>query len=137
MGTNANNYLLGISLKWKVFNGYKNLAEIQVQKSKHEQLRLEYQNKKSKAELEITSVEKQFEVAIKKTRLAAKKMLSRSNQIQKLKSDRYKEGLVKTADLLEAEASLAKHEVNRLNALHQVLLASYHLNFLKQQGLNQ
>ena len=135
-GTTADNYLLGVSLRWRIFDGYKTISGIQQRKSEYERLNLEYDQKQAEANLEIVKATKHLDVARKRLAIA-EKIVARAEEIRRLTRDRFEEGLEKTSDLVDVEASLTQKLTDRLNASYQVAVASYTLEYLKEQSINE
>lgn len=128
-GTDAENYLLGISLKWKLFNGYKRMADVQINRATLEKTQLQKDKVIAQQNKALKNAQNQMSIAynqFKTSELAAQ----RAEKLYQIKEDRYKEGLEKTADLINAESDLYQKRMDRLNALYQYNINIYTIEFL-------
>ncbi len=128
-GTSANGYLVGARLSWDLFDGYKTLGKLEKSKAELEKVRLEadYYSTQSQAELEqitrqLTHARSQVETA--------RLVLDQSQEVYRIKENRFKEGLEKTADLLTAETFLFQKELEYKQALFHYHLTKDYLTFL-------
>jgi len=55
----------------------------------------------------------------------------------RIRADRYAEGLAQTADLLRAEATLARSRLRRLQALYEHNVTIYRLELLTERSLTR
>jgi outer membrane protein TolC len=135
-GTGADNYLLGVSLQWKIFDGYRNISEMQQKRAELERLSLQYEEKKARIDLELRKAIKSYSIAQRNLELATKSV-ARAEDLLRIKKNRHVEGLENTADLLASESQMASREVAKLNAMYQVLLSKYQIELLTEQNNNE
>lgn len=128
-GTQANNYMVGARLEWDVFHGGKNLGEWRKMKYQHHLLQLTYDEKISESEREIQNIKNRLKVVKKQIELAYLSVLQAEESF-KLKSDRYNQGLEKTAEVLKAEAVLFSKKINHLQSLNILQQLTFSLEML-------
>lgn len=131
-GTTANNYLIGARLEWDIFKGGRNLGEMQKMKHQKKIMQISYDEKVSKSQQELGQVKNQLIVAKKQVELTELAVVQ-ATEAFKLKSDRYKEGLEKTAEVLKSEATLFAKRVNQLNSINQYQQLVFNLELLLEK----
>ena len=134
LGTEADNYLVGATLKWDLFSGFKNIADIQQSRYELEQARLSYQDKTMQNRTEIRKTTRQMEEAQDQVQLA-RMTIDQAAENLRIRSDRYDQGMERTTDLLRAEVQLEEARMNYLQALYQYNVSLAHLEFLVEQNL--
>lgn len=127
----AKSYLVGISLSWDIFNGNQSF------------------NKIKQSKLELSKAQNEMKLYVEKNQLALQKSnrdllanqakinlaetaLSQANENIRILTDRYAEGLEKTADLLISQATALEKTVNHLQAIKDYNLTLIQINFLTQ-----
>ena len=134
-GTAADNYLLGVSLRWRLFDGARRLSTIQQRKAELDKVRIEYNEQKETADLELRKARRQMEIAsnrLKTTDIA----LKRAEDLYRIKRNRFGEGMEKVEDLLNAESVFFSKRIERLQAMYQHQITVYTLEFLLEQNIN-
>lgn len=135
-GTNANNYFIGAKLEWDIFKGGRNLGEMQKMKHQKNMMQISYDEKLSKSKQELEQNKNQLLVAKKQVELSGM-AVAHAEEAFKLKSDRYKEGLEKTAEVLKSEAMLFAKKVNQLNSINQYQQLVFNLELLLEKELSK
>lgn len=135
-GTNANNYMVGARLEWDIFKGGKNVGEWQKMKHQKNMMQLSYDEKLSDSERELTQVKNQLLVAKKQVELA-KLTVAQAEESFRLKSDRYEQGLEKTADVLKAEAVLFSKKINELQTINNYQQLVFNLELLLEKEISK
>ncbi|TWV14402.1 TolC family protein [Bacteroidaceae bacterium HV4-6-C5C] len=128
-GFDADSYLVGINLSWDIFSGNRNCSKLKasvLQRNKmQEELNL-YVNK-SRLEYNKTLRELQdLEVEIHKQKAS----VEQATEALRILSDRYKEGLTRTTDLLAAQAQLSQQRLQLAQAVMSYNITTYYLNLL-------
>lgn len=116
-GTGAENYLVGASLKWNLFNGYKNVAGWQQSKQKMEKAKIAQRQQAAKNKVQISDAYRsilQAQTSIEKNKAS----VEQAKETLRIRSDRYDQGMEKTTDLLDAEVQLQEARVQKLKALY-------------------
>ena len=130
MGTNAESWIVGAKLSWKLFDGNKNLASIKKAKAELVIAENEYQKYVAQQKREFEQAKRTVQLTASK--LQATKLARESAQASfRIRQNRFAEGLEKTSDLITAEATKATKELEYLYMQYQYNVAVYYLEFLK------
>ena len=129
MGFGANNYMIGLQLSWDIFSGYKNIGKIHQEKALLEKANLKQQKYIQESELELNKAKRQFSDSknqIELTSLA----LEQSKEAYRITSNRFKQGLEKSTDLLYAETKYHEKELEHAKAIFNYNFSKAYLKFL-------
>ncbi len=129
---NANGYLFGAQLSWDIFQGSKRFGKAQKSKSEFEQSKLEYKQYVSQSNLELNKAKRAFLDAKNKLKLTAL-ALEQSQESLRIRTNRFKEGLEKTSDLLISETKFAQKQLEYYQTIFQHNYAQAYLKFLTKQ----
>lgn len=127
----ANGYLIGAQLSWNVLEGTKRFGKAQKSKAEFEKSKLELDQYVSQSNLEFNKAKRQLvdsENKLKLTELA----LQQSDEALRIRTNRFKEGLEKTSDLLTAESQYAQKQLEYYQTIFEYNYAQSYLNFLTQ-----
>lgn len=125
----ASGYIIGLQFSWEIFNGYKTLGRIQKAKAEYQKASLEEQNYKSQSEFEIEKTNRQLldaENQLKLARLASQQ----TKEAFRIRSNRFKEGLERTTDLMNAESQMFQKELELSQAIFEYEFTKEYLKFL-------
>jgi len=128
-GTNAQGYLIGAQLSWKVFDGYKSIGKMEKAKAEYQKSQVENQQYKSQSQLELNKTNRQLKDAENKVNLE-KLALEQSQEAYRIRSNRFTQGLEKTTDLLQAETQMFQKELQLLQAVFEYDFTQEYLQFL-------
>jgi outer membrane protein TolC len=128
-GTNAQGYLVGAQLSWKVFDGYKSIGKMEKAKADYQKAEVENQQYKSQSQLELNKTNRQLKDAENKVSLE-KLALEQSQEAYRIRSNRFTQGLEKTTDLLQAETQMFEKELQLLQAVFEYDFTQEYLQFL-------
>ena len=128
-GTNAQGYLIGAQLSWKVFDGYKSIGKMEKAKAEYQKAQVENQQYKSQSQLELNKTNRQLKDAENKVNLE-KLALEQSQEAYRIRSNRFTQGLEKTTDLLQAETQMFQKELQLLQAVFEYDFTQEYLQFL-------
>jgi outer membrane protein TolC len=128
-GTNAQGYLVGAQLSWKVFDGYKSIGKMEKAKADFQKAQVENQQYKSQSQLELNKTNRQLKDAENKVNLE-KLALEQSQEAYRIRSNRFTQGLEKTTDLLQAETQMYQKELQLLQAVFEYDFTQEYLQFL-------
>jgi outer membrane protein TolC len=128
-GTNAQGYLIGAQLSWKVFDGYKSIGKMEKAKADYQKAEVENQQYKSQSQLELNKTNRQLKDAENKVNLE-KLALEQSQEAYRIRSNRFTQGLEKTTDLLQAETQMFQKELQLLQAVFEYDFTQEYLQFL-------
>ncbi|WP_347374932.1 TolC family protein [Aequorivita sp. Q41] len=130
--TDANGYLFGAALTWNLFEGSKRFGKTQKSKAEFNQANLELEQYKAESQLELNKAKRMFQDAknnLKLTEFA----LEQSKEALRIRTNRFKEGLEKTTDLLMAETQFSQKQLEYFNTVFQHNYALAYLQFLTKK----
>lgn len=125
----ANGYLFGAALTWNLFEGSKRFGKIQKSKAEFKKAAIQLDQYKTESQLELNKAKRMFQDAknnLKLTELA----LEQSKEALRIRTNRFKEGLEKTTDLLIAETQFSQKRLEYFNTVFQHNYALAYLQFL-------
>ncbi|BDD09237.1 transporter [Fulvitalea axinellae] len=130
LGSGQDNYLVGVSLSWKLFNGYKNVGELREAKAKVAEAGQAFEDYKRQSSIELEKTYREYEVS-RKGLATAETAEKHAKENLRITSDRFAEGMEKTSDLLRAQTLLAEKRLEALNARYGYVMMGYYLEFLR------
>jgi len=128
-GTGAQGYLVGAQLSWKVFDGYKSIGKMEKAKADYQKAEIENQQYKSQSQMEFNKTNRQLKDPENKVNLE-KLALEHSQEAYRIRHNRFKQGLEKTTDLLQAETQMYQKELELLQAVFEYDFSQEYLQFL-------
>lgn len=131
-GADANAYLVGVSLTWDIFQGSKRVGKTQKSRAQYTKANLQLEDYKSESQLELNKAKRMFQDAknnLKLTELA----LQQSEEALRIRTNRFKEGLEKTTELLMAETLYSQKQLEYFNTVFQHNYALAYLEFLTKK----
>ncbi|MDX1773520.1 TolC family protein [Oceanihabitans sediminis] len=128
----ANGYLFGAQLSWDIFQGSKRFGKAKKSKSELEQSKLEYTQYVSQSNLELNKAKRAFLDADNKLKLTTL-ALEQSEESLRIRTNRFKEGLEKTSDLLLAETQYAQKQLEYYQTIFEYNYAQAYLQFLTKE----
>src|SRR5690606_13671093 len=128
-GSNANSYFVGAQLKWDLFQGGKNAGKWQKTAAQYQQSKFEYEQYLAKSQVEINQMNRSLIDAQNQMELA-KKSMEQAEEVLRIKTNRFNQGLEKTSDLLLAETQFAEKQLAYYQSIFQYNLMQAYLKFL-------
>ena len=128
----ASGYLLGASLSWNVLEGTKRFGKTQKSKAEFKKSEFEYDQYKAESQMELNRAKRMLLDAknnLKLTDLA----LQQSKEALRIRTNRFKEGLEKTSDLLIAETQFSQKQLEYYNTIYQYNYAWVYVDFLTKK----
>lgn len=125
----ANGYLFGAALTWNIFEGSKRFGKTQSSKAEFNKANLELEQYKSESQLEVNKAKRMFEDAKNNLRLT-EMALQQSEEALRIRTNRFREGLERTTDLLMAETQFSQKQLEYFNTVFQHNYALAYLQFL-------
>ena len=125
----ANGYLFGAQLSWDLFQGSKRIGKAQKSKAEFKKSQLEYSQYVSQSNLELNKARRAYLDAENKLRLTSLS-LKQSEESLRIRTNRFKEGLEKTSDLLMAETQFAQKQLEYYQTIFEYNYAQAYLEFL-------
>lgn len=129
LGTQAKGYLLGLQLSWTIFDGYKSVGKTQKAKADFRKMDFENQQYKAQSQLELNKTNRQLKDAANKVSLTAL-AFSQSQEAYRIRSNRFKQGLEKTSDLLLSETQVFQKELEYQQAIFDYSFTKQYVQFL-------
>tara|TARA_R110000751_G_scaffold135_1_gene560 strand:+ start:51060 stop:52367 length:1308 start_codon:yes stop_codon:yes gene_type:complete len=128
----SNGYLFGAQLSWDIFQGSKRIGKAQKSKSEFEKSKLEYKQYVSKSNLELNKAKRAFIDADNKLKLTTL-ALQQSEESLRIRTNRFKEGLEKTSDLLIAETQYSQKQLEYYQTIFEYNYTQAYLQFLTKE----
>ena len=128
----ANGYIFGAQLTWDIFQGSKRFGKMQKSKAEFEKSKLEYTQYISQSNLELNKAKRAFTDAENKLKLTSL-ALDQSEESLRIRTNRFKEGLEKTTDLLIAETQYARKQLEYYQTIFEYNYAQAYLQFLTKE----
>jgi outer membrane protein TolC len=125
----ANGYIIGAQLSWNILEGTKRFGKAQKSKAEFEKSKLELDQYVSQSNLEFNKAKRMFldaENKLKLTELA----LQQSEESLRIRTNRFKEGLERTSDLLMSETQYAQKQLEFYQTIFEFNYSQAYLNFL-------
>lgn len=133
-GTRGNSWTAGVSLSWSVFEGYQQIGRAQQAEAELRQAEVALERQALENEVEIASALRDLEATRERIQ-QARRAVDQAEESLRIRSDRYAEGVARTTDLLQAEATLAERRLAYLQALYEHNLAVYRLELLTERSV--
>lgn len=127
--TSAKGYLVGAQLSWNVFDGYKSIGKYEKAKADFQKAQFETEQYKKQSVLEINKTNRQLSDAENKTALS-KLAFEQSQEVYRIRQNRFAQGLEKTTDLLQSETQMVQKEMEYLQAVFEYNFTKQYLQFL-------
>ncbi|QXP59242.1 TolC family protein [Olleya sp. HaHaR_3_96] len=128
----CNGYLFGAQLSWDIFKGSKRFGKVQKSKAEFEKSKLEYKQYVSQSNLELNKAKRAFTDADNKLKLTTL-ALQQSEESLRIRTNRFKEGLEKTSDLLIAETQYAQKQLEYYQTIFEYNYTQAYLQFLTKE----
>lgn len=128
-GTAANGYTLGVQLSWSLFDGYKSVGKLQKAKADFQKSELDVKQYKAQSQLELNKTNRQLLDAENKVNLS-KLAFEQSQEAQRIRKNRFTQGLEKTTDVLQSETQVAQKELEYLQAVFEYNFTQQYQQFL-------
>jgi len=134
-GTRGQSWTAGVSLSWSLFEGYQQIGQAQQAEAELQRAEIAVQQKSLQNEVEIKSARRDLESARERID-QARRAVEQAEESLRIRSDRYGQGMARTTDLLQAEATLAERRLAYLKALYDHNVAVYRLEMLTERDLS-
>ncbi len=127
--TNARGYTIGASLSWDVFKGSQRFAQLKKGKANADKAQLQFEEYLVKSEMELDRTRRMLADAENRLR-SSELAVQQSAESLQIRTNRFKEGLEKTSDVLMAEARYAQQELNYYQTVYEYNYAIAYHTFL-------
>jgi outer membrane protein TolC len=127
--TNAKGYLIGAQLSWDIFDGYKRIGKTQKSKAQLDKAQLSLDQYKNRSQLEFNKAKRQLHDAENKLKLT-NLAVEQSNEALRIRTNRFKQGLEKTSDLLISETQYLQKQLEYLQTVFNYNFTKAYVEFL-------
>jgi len=134
LGTQGQNWTVGLSLRWTIFGGLEQVGGVQQAQANRRVSELAIRDRALQNEVEI-------EAALRALRTSRERIAQTAAVVEqarasfRLRSDRFQQGLEGTTDLLSAETQRADSELAALQARYTHAVNRFRLELLTEQAL--
>jgi outer membrane protein TolC len=129
LGTSAKGYLVGAQLSWNIFDGYKFIGKYEKAKAESQKADVEKEQYTKQSQLELNKTNRQLIDAENKVNLS-KLAFEQSQEVYRIRQNRFAQGLEKTTDLLQSETQMIQKELEQLQAVFEYNFTKQYLQFL-------
>ena len=130
--TGAKGYTIGAQLSWDIFDGYKSIGKFQKAKAEFQKAEVEAKQYKAQSQLELNKTNRQLTDAENKVNLT-KLALEQAQEAYRIRANRFKEGLEKTTDLLNAETQFSQKQLEYYQTIFEYNYAQAYVQFLTKE----
>jgi outer membrane protein TolC len=134
-GSQAENYMVGFNLQWNLFNGFRNIGDIQKTEAELDHAKTEYTKARTAARNDIEASVRDLNSARKRLVLT-ETAVDQSEESLRIIKDRYNQGLEKTTDLLNAETALSNSRMNYLKTLFFYNVSLFKIELMLEEKIN-
>ncbi|MCM4167444.1 hypothetical protein KCTC52924_01061 [Arenibacter antarcticus] len=128
----ANGYLFGAELKWTLFEGSKRIGKAQKSRAEYEKSKLELHQYKAESQVELNRAMRMLQDA--KNNLGLTSLaLQQSEESLRIRTNRFKQGLEKTTDLLLAETQYSQKQLDYFTTVFNHNYALLYVQFLTKE----
>ena len=106
----ANSYLVGITLSWKLFNGMQRIHNVRTARLNVEKMRSKLHETEQQAQVDYNQALRAYS-DLNKEVMQVTSMVNQMEEAWRIQSDRYEQGLVPTSDLLRVQSQLAQQRL--------------------------
>jgi len=125
----ASGYTVGAQLSWNILDGSKRFGKAHSSRAAYDQALLEKEQYLAQSRLELERAKRTYADAVGKLEMNAL-ALEQSREALRIRTNRFREGLEKTSDLLVAETTLAQKELEYYQTVFEHNYALAYLDFL-------
>jgi outer membrane protein TolC len=128
-GTSAKGYIVGAQLSWNVFEGFKRIGKTQKSKAELDKAELNLALYKNQSQLEFIKTKRQLKDAENKLNLT-NKAVEQSKEALRIRTNRFKQGLEKSYDLLVSETQYLQKQLEYLQTVFDYNFTKAYVEFL-------
>jgi len=128
-GNQADNYMIGASLRWDLFKGFKQVGLVNQRKAESKKAELQFEQQRLNHRIQVKEARRTIDESLKNIELS-ELAVEQSEEDVRFRSDRYDQGIEKTSDLLLSETKNLKNKLSKLQALYQYQMAVASLEYL-------
>lgn len=128
-GTNAKGYLIGAQLSLTIFEGFKRIGKTQKSRAELDKAEISLEQYKNQSQLDFNKAKRQLkdaENSLNLTNLA----VEQSQEALRIRTNRFKQGLEKTSDLLISETQYLQKQLEYLQTVFNYNFTKAYVAFL-------
>lgn len=129
----ASGYIIGATLSWDLFDGFKRKGTVKKSEAQFEQAQIHQEEYRSESNLELAKTIRQFAVAKNNIQLS-KLAVEQSEEVLRIKTNRFKAGLEKISEVLLSESQVSEKRLAYYQAIYQYNYTFHYLEFLTKQN---
>ncbi|NNF23157.1 MAG: TolC family protein [Saprospiraceae bacterium] len=129
---NGNGYMLGVGVHWNFLGKKKQQGKISQSKAEYEKAQLQLEQYLLNNKLDLARMKRVLEDSRKNLELS-ELSVEQSEEVLRIRTNRFNEGLEKITDLLAAEADLAEKRMLYYKAIYQYNQARVYLEYLTKE----
>lgn len=129
---NASSYIVGATLSWDLFDGFKRKGKVKQSEAQVKQSQIHQEEYRSESNLELAKTLRQFEVAKNNIELS-KLAVEQSEEVLRIKTNRFKAGLEKISEVLLSESQASQKRLAYYKAIYEYNYTVHYLEFLTKQ----
>ncbi|MBT8260120.1 MAG: TolC family protein [Bacteroidia bacterium] len=114
----ANGYLFGAQLSWTILEGSKRFGKTQKSKAEYEKSKINLEHYKAQSQVELNNIRRMLNDAKNNLELSTL-ALEQSQESFRIRTNRFKEGLERTSDLLVAETLYQQKQLEYYATIYQ------------------
>lgn len=124
----ASSWAVGLQLQWQIFQGLGDFGRAKHAAAQAQEVEVQVRQVEERARMEIRKSERALQAARQRLSVAAS-AVEQAEISHSITNERFKQGLEKTADLLDKEVALTNTRLRFLKAKHDVAVADGELQF--------
>ncbi|NLP58443.1 TolC family protein [Lutibacter sp. B1] len=128
-GTDAKGYVFGAELSWNIFEGYKKFGKAQKSKAELDKAEISLDQYKNQSQLEYSKAKRQLKDAENTLNLTSL-AVEQSEEALRIRTNRFKQGLEKSSDLLNAETQFLQKQLEYLQTVFNYNYTKAYVAFL-------
>jgi len=136
LGMSASNYMVGASLTWDLFSGYKNLGSIQQASSQLDEAEYQYQDYLSQSQIQLNNAKRKLELSFRQIQ-SSKLAKEQAEESLRIRTNRFEQGLEKTTDLLISEALASNKNLDYIQSIYNYKQAVFEMELLLGKDINE
>ncbi|WP_111709333.1 TolC family protein [Lutibacter citreus] len=125
----AKGYLVGAQLSWNLFEGFKRIGKTQKNKANLDKAELSLDQYKNKSNLEFNKAKRQLKDAENSMNLTSL-AVEQSEEALRIRTNRFKQGLEKSSDLLISETQYLQKQLEYLQSVFNYNYTKTYVEFL-------
>jgi len=129
----ASGYIIGATLSWDLFKGLKRKGEVKKSEALLEEAKINQEEYTSESNLELAKTLRKFAVAKNNIQLS-KLALEQSEEVLRIKTNRFNAGLEKISEVLLSESQVSEKRLGYYKAIYEYNYTFHYLEFLTKQN---